>query len=74
MVHHKGQIFYDLIYLKSSEKSNSKRNKVVLWLPTAGGKGSGELVFRNTPVQDEKGSGNWLHGNMKIVNNNELCA
>ena len=76
MVHHKGQIFYDLIYVKSSEQSNSKRNKVASWLPRAGGKGSGELVFDGTssPVQVEKSSGNWLHGNVKIDNNNEPCA
>lgn len=74
MVHHKGQIFYDLIYVKSSEQSNSKRNKVALWLPEAGGKGSGELVFDSTPVQDEKSSGNWLHDNVKVVNNTEPYA
>ena len=74
MVHHKGQRFYDLIYVKSSEQSNSKRNKVASWLPGAGGKGSGELVFDSTPVQDEKCAGSWLHGNVKIVTNNELCA
>ena len=31
---------------------------MALWLPGAGGKGSGELVFDSTPVQDEKSSGN----------------
>ena len=74
MVHHKGQIFYDLIYVKSPEQSNSKRNKVASWLPGAGGKGNRELVFDSTPVQDENSAGNWLHGNVKIVTNNELCA
>ena len=74
MVHHKGQRFYDLIYVKSSEQSNSKRNKVALWLPGAGDKGSGELVFDGTAVQDEESSGNWLHSNVKIVTNNEPCA
>lgn len=48
MVHHKGQIFYDLIYVKSSERSHSKRNKVASWLPGAGDKGRGELVFDST--------------------------
>lgn len=38
------------------------------------GKGSGELVFDSTPVQDEKCAGNWLHGNVKIATNNELCV
>ena len=45
MVYHKGQRFYGLIYMKSSEQSNSKRNKVALWLPEAGNKGSGQLVL-----------------------------
>ena len=72
MVHHKGQIFYDLIYMKSSEQS--KRNKVALWLPGAGGKGSGELVFDGTTVQDEESAGNRLHSNVKIGNNNESRA
>ena len=71
-VHHKGQIFYDLIYMKSSEQSNSKRK--ASWLPGAGVKGSGKLVFDSTPVQDEKCAGSWLHGNVKIVTNNEPCA
>ena len=44
------------------------------WLPRAGGKGSRELVFDGTPVQDEEISGNLLHGNVKIVTNNEPCA
>ena len=73
-MYHKEQIFYDLIYVKSSEQSNSKRNNVTSWLPRAGGKGSRELVFDGTPVQDEEISGNLLHGNVKIVTNNELCA
>ena len=71
MVHHKGQIFHYLIYVKSSEQSNSKRKKAASWLPGAGGKGSRELVFDSTPVQDENSAGNWLHGNVRIVNNNE---
>ena len=73
-MYHKEHIFYDLIYVKSSEQSNSKRNSVTSWLPTAGGKRSRELVFDGTPVQDEESSGNWLHSNVKIVTNNEPCA
>ena len=60
--------------MKSSEQSNSKRNKVALWLPGAGGKGSGELVFDGTTVQEEESAGNWLHSNVKIGNNNEPRA
>ena len=74
MVYQRGQVFYDMIYMKSSEQSNSKRHKVASWLPGAGGQGSGELVFDGTPVQDEKCAGNWLHSNVKIGNNNEPCA
>ena len=55
-MYHEGQIFYDLIYVKSSEQSNSKRNKVTSWLPRASGKGSRKLVFDGTPVQDEESS------------------
>ena len=47
---------------------------MALWLPGAGDKGSGELVFDGTAVQDEESSGNWLHSNVKIVTNNEPCA
>ena len=72
MVYHKGQRFYGLIYMKSSEQSNSKRK--ASWLPGAGVKGSGKLVFDSTPVQDEKCAGNWLYSNVKIGNNNEPCA
>lgn len=37
----------------------------------AGARGVGELVFDSTPVQDENSAGNWLDGNVRIVNNNE---
>ena len=47
---------------------------MALWLPGAGGKGSGELVFDGTTVQEEESAGNWLHSNVKIGNNNEPRA
>ena len=47
---------------------------MTLWLSGAEGKGSGELVFDDILMQDEKSSGNWLHNNVNVLNNTEPNA
>ena len=57
---HKGQTLYDLTFIKvlRAVKFREKQSGPVV---ARDGEGTGELVFDDTLVQDEKGSGKWLH-------------
>lgn len=63
-----GQILYDSTYIKvlRAVKFREKQSGPVI---PRGWKGTGELVFNDTLMQDEKGSENRLYNNVNVHNN-----
>lgn len=68
-----GQILYDSTYIKvlRSVKFREKQSGPVI---PRGWKGTGELVFNDTLMQDDKGSENRLYNNVNVHNNPESNA
>lgn len=68
-----GQILYDSTYIKvlRAVKFREKQSGPVI---PRGWKGTGELVFNDTLMQDEKGSENRLYNNVNVHNNPESNA
>lgn len=68
-----GRILYDSTYMKvlRAVKFREKQSGPVI---PRGWKGTGELVFNDTLMQDEKGSENRLYNNVNVHNNPESNA
>lgn len=68
-----GQILYDSTYIKvlRAVKFREKQSGPVI---PRGWKGTGELVFNDTLMQDDKGSENRLYNNVNVHNNPESNA
>lgn len=68
-----GWILYDSTYMKvlRAVKFREKQSGPVI---PSGWKGTGELVFNGTLMQDEKGSENKLYYNVNVHNNPESNA